>query len=271
VKKKRVLMLLLQLGLVVGFSASFYSYVQKEVEPTQVYTYSQDLNLKDSVKVSVEEIPAKAVKEGMVIVGSEEYDQETLEKQVVNTKVSKGHYVYSNQLTEEENIDPFETMDLSKHRKISLPISYVEGFGGDIKRGDKIDLIFTGQGEKASENGDATFQYSKTFLQDVIVYNITTGSGFKFQDHSKNSPSDLMGEEGETIATENASDELAVITIAVTLDQAEEISARKSIGTISFASRFEDEQSYETRGFVVGEYDKIFSAPANAEKNTNNN
>lgn len=265
-KKKRLIMLFLQLVLVVAFSAFFYTYVDKEVEPTEVYVYSQDLNVKDEVSVGVVEIPAKAIQEGMLVVGDED-DEKLLEKnKFVNVKVSKEQFVYEKQLSKEGDIDPFETMDLEKYRKVSLPISYVEGFGGDIQRGDTVDLIFTGAGKKSDEQNESEFQYSKAFLQDVLVYNVTTADGYRFDGHSEKALGETPeGTEGEEVQVSANAEELAVITLAVTLDQAEEIQARKSIGVISFASRFEDNKSYETLGFVIGEYDKVFSAPANAE------
>lgn len=263
-KKKKLVMVFLQLALVVGFSASFYTYVQKEVEPTKVYTYSQDLNIKDGVKLEVTEIPAKAVQKGMVVVNKDNKKEE-LEKKVANTKVSKGQFVYDSQLVESSEVDPFETIDLSKYRKVSLPISYVEGFGGDIKHGDRVDLVFTGQGKKQENGVEQNFQYSKTFLQDVLVYNVTTDTGFRFEDHSSKLEGEVSEGGGEEIQASGSDGDLAVITLAVTLDQAEEIQARKSLGAISFASRFEDNQSYETLGYVIGDYEKIYSAPANAE------
>lgn len=260
-------MLFLQLALVVGFSVSFYTYVQKEVEPTKVYTYSKDLNVKDGVKVDVTEIPAKAVQEGMVL--AKDQKKADVEKKVANAKVLQGQFVYEKQLVKENQVDPFETMDLTKYRKISLPISYVEGFGGDVKRGDKVDLIFTGAGKKSPDTpteAEENFQYAKAFLQDVLVYSVSTSEGYRFENHSNKGLGETAeGEKGEEIEMSANSEELAVITLAVTLDQAEEISARQAIGKISFASRFDDNQSYETLGFVIGDYEKIFSAPANAE------
>jgi pilus assembly protein CpaB len=265
VKKKRLIMLFLQLGLVVGFSASFYTYVQKEVEPTKVYTYSQDLNISEKVKLTVKEIPKQAVQEGMVLA-DKNHKQVDLEKKVTNTKVLSGQFVYDKQLVKASDIDPFETMDLTKYRKVSLPITYVDGFGGDIKRGDRVDLVFTGQGKKADVGGEKTFQYSKAFLQDVLVYNVTTDTGYQFDNHSKQVEGAVAnGSNGDKLQTSDASGELAVVTLAVKLDQAEEIEARKSLGTISFASRFNDNQSYETLGFVIGDYDKVFSGFVNAE------
>lgn len=264
-KKKRTIMLFLQLALLIGCVFTFYSYVQKEVQPTKVYQYVNTLDVNDAVKVMVTEIPAKAVKDGMLLV-NDKNKQKDIESKVANTKVFKGHYVYNEQLSKPSEIDVFKTIDLSKYRKISLPITYVEGFGGDVKRGDKVDLVFTGQGEKEDDGTGLAkeFQYSKTFLQDVLVYSVTTDTGYRFDDHSAKAEGEVE-EGGENISTSGSAEDLAVITVAVTLDQVEEIQTRKAVGTISFASRFEENQSYETLGFVVGDYEKIFSGTANAE------
>lgn len=272
-------MLLLQLALVVGFSFSFYTYVDKEVESTPVLAYDSNLYVGDQASVTIKEIPFKAIQENMLTVadvkkemGIKDSDSvkaqdiiNFVEEKFVDAKVSSGQFVYEDQLVTKEQIDPFETLDLSKYRKVSLPISYVEGFGGNVKRGDRVDLVFTGQGVKKEGMTEETFQYSKTFLQDVLVYSVTTDDGYKFQDHSEYGENEISGGDGEKMSTEGASGELSVITLAVTLDQIEEIKTRQAKGTISFASRFDEHQSYETLGYVIGDYDKVFSGSVNAE------
>jgi len=256
-----MIILFFQLVLIVGFSFSFYNYVQKEVQPVDVFVYNKDLDVNtqitasDITKVSV---PSKAVTKDFAL------DPKEVVGKYVQTQVFANQFVYDKQLVDEGETDPFESMDLAKLRKISLPISYVEGFGGNISRGDKVDLVFTGQGTKQDETGmEQTFRYSKVFLQDVYVYGVTTDDGYQFQDRTQTSG--VVEDETEQIDTTSSSSELAVLTLAVTLEQAEEIRARMSSGEVSFLSRFDDNESYETLGFVLGDYEKVFSAPANAE------
>lgn len=268
-KKKRIIIFLLQAVLAVGIATYFYSYVQDQVKPTEVYVYSKSLSSSEPVSVAIKEIPSSAIQPGMIKVNEKKKSE--LENKFVNVDVQKGHFVYESQLAEEGEVDIFETMDLSKYRKVSLPISYVDGFGGDIKRGDKVDLIFVSEGEKESEDAltssTSKFTYAKTFLQDVLVYNVVTGKGDKFLSHAEREKlqQEAGEEESESIAVEGSTDELAVITLAVTLDQAEEIEARRNAGIIAFAGRFDENESYETLGYILGDYQKIFSAPANAE------
>lgn len=273
-KKKRTLILLLQLALVIGFSFSFYSYVQNEVKDTPVLVYERDLNVGEQADVRIVEIPASGIQKNMLTVSdlvkemgakksvSEEKVIEYAETLFVNRDVKAGHYIYDDELVEEGKIDPFETMDLSRYRKVSLPISYVDGFGGNIKRGDRIDLIYTGQGETVKGASMANFQYSKVFLQNVLVYSVTTGNGYEFVDHSYKVEGQMSGED---ISVDGEAEELAVITLAVTLDQAEEIEARKASGSISFVARFDEHESYQTLGYVIGDYDKIPTGKMSAE------
>lgn len=263
-RKKKNLILVLQALLIIVASFYFYSYVQKEVNLVDVYQYSHDLKANDKVDYKVVQVPAVSVTENMVT------KEKDLEGKYVNTKVYADTMVYKEQLSDKGKVDPFASMDLTKYRKISLPISYVTGFGGELKRGDKVDLVFSGAGKKSNGNVESEFQYAKVFLQDIPVYNVTTGEGFRYMDHSNLTVTQATDsgskENGEAISAEASSEEMAVVTIAVTLEQAEEISARGNAGKLSLLARFDDSKSYQTLGYVLGDYDKVYSAPADAEK-----
>ena len=257
-------MLLIQLVAIVAFTFSFYSVVQKEVEPTEAYVFTKDLEV--NAKVASEDIqkvtvPSKAITKDFAL------NPEDIVGKYLSTDVHANQYVYVKQLQGEGEIDPFKSMDLSTYRKISLPVNYVEGFGGDLKRGDRVDLVFVGEAEKRNEKtGDKDkFRYSKVFLQDVLVYSVVTGDGYRYESNYKVTESDSSYREGEKISADSNSSELAVVTIAVKLDEAEQISARLKAGSIKLLGRFNEHQSYETMGYVVGDYEKIYSAPANAE------
>lgn len=261
-KKKRTLILGLQVLLLVGTIFGFMWYTKNEVEPVKVYVFNSSLSANSKISesdVKAVSIPASAV------TGSFALNPEEFVGKYVGMDVMAGTFVYDAQIVEEGNLDPFESMDLTKYRKISLPISYVEGFGGDIMRGDQVDLIFTGQGKTKDESGsESTFQYSKAFLQDVVVYSVTTSDGYNYLS-PVNGGGETDSETGEAISTTTSTDEMSVITLAVTLDQAEEIAARMETGTIRLVGRFQENESYETLGFVLGDYSKVFTAPANAE------
>jgi pilus assembly protein CpaB len=263
-KKKRLAIMGLQMALIAGFSVSFYQYVQNEVEPVEVYVFNKDLpvNAKitkdDITKVTV---PAKAVTSDFALNGKD------IVGKYVTTKAFKNQFVYKKQLVEKGKVDPFDSMDMSKLRKISLPINYVDGFAGNIKRGDKVDLLFTGEGVKKTADGEQTFKYSKVFLQNVYVYNVATEEGYKFVDHSHLTKDEVAGAKssGEKIDTSGNTSEIGVVTLAVTLDQAEEIATRLKAGEVRLLGRFEDSQSYETLGYVLGDFGKVFSEKVNAE------
>ncbi len=263
-KKKKMIMTILQLALIIGFAYSFYAYVQNEISPTTVYIYTRSIT-DVNTQVQPEDIKAVSIPAKAVTADFARNANDIIGKHV-NSKVFDGQYVSQRQLIEKENIDIFETLDLTKHRKISLPISYLEGFSGNIKKGDVIDLVFSNIGESEDELGDTQpFTYSKTFLQSVLVFSVNTEDGFAFADHSDVNLSVVNDLEGEPLDTSSTSEELAVITLAVTLEQAEEINSRINTGKISFLGRFDDSVDYETLGFVIGDYSKVFSGKANAE------
>lgn len=258
-KKKRVIVLILQLIIIVIAATMFMSMTKKTVQPTNVYVYDRDvLNVDEPITtndVRLTSIPKAAVTSNFAT------DIDEIVGMYVDGKVRSGQYVYKDQLITLEEVDPFEQMDLSKHRKISLPISFVEGFSGNIKRGDRVDLVYTGLGETedSDEKRGEEFKYSKVFLQDLIVYNVNTDEGFRFKDYSNYTVGNLV----DTEVMEAA--EMATITLAVTLEDAEEIRARSLAGEVSFLGRFEDSKSYNTLGYVLGDYQKIYSGKGSAE------
>lgn len=254
-KKKRRIVLLIQIILVVLSVFLLIQYTNKQVELTDVYVYSRDINdvsdkltKEDVKKVS---IPITAISKDFAL------KEEEIVGKHVDSKVRAGQYVYKNQLIELDEVDVFETMDLSEYRKISLPISFVDGFAGNIKRGDRVDLVYTGEGLKVDEESleDKEYKYSKVFMQDVLVYSVNTDDGFKFVDRSQYTPNAFDEDEEEEIDDS----EIATITLAVTLEQAEEIEVRTNAGIVRFLGRFNESESYETLGYTIGEYDEIQS------------
>ena len=257
-----MVILIIQVILILVGTFGFLNYSSNKVKPTPVYIYARTID--DSSKAITEddvkrvEIPESAVTKDMCkkiddIVGK-----------YADTKVSKGQYVYKNQLVDIEDIDVFKTLDLGNLRKVSLPITFVDGFAGNIKKGDTVDLVYTGEGTHDDEDGkQETFKYSKVFLQDVLVYSVNTGDGYKFVDYSQYSPDDYI--EGEEISVDEKKQDLSIITLAVTLEQAEEIEARVNSGKVRFIGRFDDSKSYNTLGYIMGDYQKIFTGQGHAE------
>ena len=271
-KKKRMIILILQIVIVLLSVFMIMRYTNRKISPTEVYIYTRNIDDpslplgKEDVKKVV--VPAEAISKDFV-----RSEDEIIGKHV-DAKVFAGQYVYRSQLVERENVDVFATMDMSKYRKISLPISYVDAFAGNIKKGDTVDLVYTGSGtgagnfnddeEEFSIGGNSGFTYSKVFMQDVLVYSVNSADGYKYIDHSQRLPGYDESKE-EVSAEATSSGDLAIITFAVTLEQAEQIEARMRTGQISFLGRFDDSKSYNTLGYVLGNYQKVFSGQGFAE------
>lgn len=264
-KKKRILILILQIVIVLGSLFMLMNYTNNRIKPTEVFIYNTNidditrpLTAKDIKKVTV---PAEAISKNFI------KDESEIIGKHVDGKVSAGQYIYNNQLISYEDVDVFKNLDMSKYRKISLPITYEEAFAGNLKRGDLLDLMYIGKGSKDPIDENDTggpFTYSKVFMQDVLVYSVNDADGYQYLDRS----SRLAGydENKEEISTDvGSSGDLAIVTFAVTLEQAEQIEARANTGHIRFVGRFEESVSYNTLGYVMGDYGKVFSGQGFAE------
>lgn len=254
-KKMRLTSMLVQGGLLVAFAGGFYFFTQTQVAPTEVYTYARDISVNTVIQegdLVKKYIPKDAVTSDMVT------DKNEVVGKAIATKVYPGEYVIKQKLIEENQIDPFEQMDLSNYRKISLSVDMRDAVGGNLKKGDKVDLSFVGTSEIQGEGKE--FTYAKTFLQDVLVYNVIDDGGRKYIDQTEGT-SNLVNENGEVVE----SGALAVVTLAVTGDQAEEIQARLEKGKIKILGRFEDSVDTSTTGYTLGEYGPVISQNANPE------
>lgn len=249
--KKRAIFLV-QLGLVGVFSVGMNVYMKKELNPAMVYVYKNRVTKNSQIEESdlvLKSIPANA-KDGAFLT---ENDMEKIRQgiMVAATDVEAGQYAYSSQVKEGKKIDPFETMDLSNYRKISIPVSYETSVAGEIEKGDKIDLVFIGDAKGPNESGS----YAKTFMQDVLVYSVTTGEGFEYVSHShlkKSESATAISEDGSTIIPVEDITSPALVTIAVPMNQAEEILARLEQGTVKILGRFDESEYTESTGYVFG-------------------
>lgn len=270
-KKRKTIALILQFVITFAFIFSSYQYVQKTVADTPAYVFTRNISKSTQIEdddVKVVNVPKKALTQNNI------FKKEDVVGKYANTDVYAGNLAYKNQMIDEGKMEVFEKLDLTKMRKISLPINYLEGFGGELRRGDRVDLIYTGKGTKktSDEYGGAEeqFTYSKIFLQDVLVWNVTTGDGYKFvpkNEYSKTEVTAASGdyEGGEKIEVSPDEGELKIVTLMVTLEQAEEINARLNTGNVKLVGRFDESSSYETLGYVLGDYGKVFTGNANAE------
>lgn len=258
-KGKGIAMTFFTGGFVALFVGGIYVYTQNQIEPVTAYEFSRDIPVNTKIEKSdlrSVSIPQSAVKENMIL-----NPKEILGK-YNNTKVYNGEYVIKSNLVEKEDVDPFESIDLTKLRMITIPADYASALGGDIQRGDRIDLIYVGEANK----GEKDFTYAKTIMKDVLVYATNTDDGYKYVNQAENIKGQVY-EGGEDIDTTGETGGLGSITLAVTLNQAEEIASRMKTGSIQIVGRFNESQDYDTAGYVNGDYEKIFSGAGNAETN----
>lgn len=263
--KKRAIFLV-QLALVGFFSVGMYGYMQKELSPATVYVYKNGITKNSEIEMSdltTRTIPSKAKDSNFL-------SQKDIEKikqgiMVAATDVEPGQYAYSNQVKEGKKIDPFETMDLTNYRKITIPVSYETSVAGEIEKGDKVDLVFVGDAEN-TENGS----YAKTIMQDVLIYSVTTGEGFEYVSHSHMKKSETYVAASEEGSSDIAAEDMAaptLVTLAVPLNQAEELLARLEKGSIKILGRFEESEDINSPGFVFGGLNSglIFAGEKNVE------
>lgn len=264
-KSGKIALTVLQFGAVIAFAGGFYISTQRTMQPVTVYQLTQDIPMNSKIGASDfkrVEIPRDAVTDSMLTDLDEVVDKHA------STRLFANQYATENMFVTQDEVDPFEIADLSKMRKITIPASYVDAIGGNLKYGDSVDLVFTDEGE--TKDGDV-YTYSQTFMQDVLVHSVTTDDGFRYVDRTDRSKGAVAStSENEEVSPEDTGD-LAQITLAVTPAQAEEIATRMESGIIKVVGRFNESTNVDPAGFIIGEYEKVFSGNQLGETNTNSN
>jgi pilus assembly protein CpaB len=260
--KKKLIVLLIQIILILMFVFTYKQYVEFSLQPTEVYMYARNLDV--GIKVTERDLittplSQMTLQNNMILAGNK---NEVLGK-YTTVKAIKNTIVYREQLGDISTVDKFASLDLSNSRVIALPASYETTVAGDLERGDRIDLMYTNGGATATtEEGSTSFAYAKIFMQNIPIYQLNTSDGFRFTGHA-NQDAYVVNDDGTT--TSQSYDGIASISLIVTPEQAEEIHARLLTGSIVFVKRFEESETHETLGFVIGEYGKLFAGNANAE------
>ncbi len=260
--KKKLIVLLIQIILILMFVFTYKQYVEFSLQPTEVYMYARNLDV--GIKVTERDLittplSQMTLQNNMILAGNK---NEVLGK-YTTVKAIKNTIVYREQLGDISTVDKFASLDLSNSRVIALPASYETTVAGDLERGDRIDLMYTNGGATATtEEGSTSFAYAKIFMQNIPIYQLNTADGFRFTGHA-NQDAYVVNEDGTT--SSQSYDGIASISLIVTPEQAEEIHARLLTGSIVFVKRFEESETHETLGFVIGEYGKLFAGNANAE------
>lgn len=252
-KKMKVATMLIQGVVLIASVGGFYVYTQKQINPQEVYAFSREIPAKTKIQdadLVKKYIPRDAVTPDMITDKSQAIDK------CLTVTGFTSQYVVTEQLVNEEDIDPFAKIDLSTYRKISIPIESKDAVGGNLKKGDKVDLTYISQGD----SGSGTFTYAKTFMNNVLIYNIIDDGGRRYVDNTEGSSS--VDANGNSIESGN----MSTVILAVTPTQAEEINARLKIGTIKFVGRFDESEDSSTSGFTIGSNGTINITETNPEK-----
>lgn len=246
-----------EMGLVLGFGVLVHQYVQSQIQPVEVFRFNRDLDenhIITGAEISKVTIPATA------ITSEFERNPDMIVGKAVGTDVYANNYVYSQQLIDKNDRDDFVEMDMSELRKISIPLDMMNTFGGNLQRGDRVDLMFSGS------SGNA--RYSRVFMQGVPIFEVYDETGRTYRPRvSSESMPEVDPYSGEQIGgSSNGDVGIPVMAVlAVTVEEAEEIEARMNAGNVGIVGRFEDSESYETLGFAYGEYERILTQKSNAE------
>lgn len=262
--KKKLIILALQIIISIIFVMGYKTYVDFSLQPVTVIGFASDLEA--GTKITQRDLLSIPVSQ-MTLNGN----MITLDN--INSIVGKytkmdviaNSIAYSGQLSDTAGVDKFASLDLSNARVISIPATYMSSAQGEFERGDTIDLIYSASAT-AEGGGDQSFNftYSKIFMQGVTVYQVNTESGYRFTPHTHMYASDVITLPDGTQTT-TAYSEIASVSIIVTPEQAEEIYTRKQNGTIEIIKRFDESETHETLGFVIGNYGKIFVGNASTE------
>jgi|GEM_PF-2529743 len=269
--KKKLIVLFLQILLIGAFVFTYKQYVEFSLQPTEVYGYARSLDV--GIKITERDlVPIPLSQMTLNLDMIQVTDKNAIVGKYTRIPVVMHSIAYKEQLGDITSVDKFASLDLSNSRVISLPIEYINGVAGDFKRGDRLDLMYSTAGANSSTSTESTaFTYAKIFMQNVPVYQVNTAGGYKFTPHSDKDMYSVPDATAQTDTSKAAApqaqtyDAIAGISLIVTPEQAEQIQARQISGNIVFVKRFDESETHETLGFVIGQYGKIFAGNANAE------
>lgn len=258
-KLKNIIFTGVQASVVVALLWGVNSYTAAKIQPTPVYVFAHDLEANSIITkndVEIKEFPREALNSSMI------FKEEDIVGKYVDAKVIAGQFAYKNIVVDKEDANLNNNIDFSKLRRFSIAVDDLVLAGGGIRPGDRVDLIYTSglEGDDAEGNDTKPTVYAKTFLQNVPVYSVVKDGSESRSRNESNSRTQQTEEDstngaGKSISTADTSmgrDE-AVLTLALTLEQYEEVLARQALGEVSVISRFGESESYSTIGFVLGD------------------
>ena len=278
---KKMVILVIQLVALVLFIISYKNYTDSIVKPISVYQFSRTIPEGTKIQASdlaLAEVATNTYKSNMIL----STDISSVVGKYTTTKVYKDTLCYTAQFGALDTSNSmFTSLDLTNAILLSLEVD-MNAVGGYLAPGDKINLIFTGQGtasiinlSKDNEEGDESgsdsneessedFVFSKTFLQDVTVYDVLGSNGFKYIQKADRYYGQLPSVDVVDPGSAD-SNSIAYLLLIVSPEEAEEIKTREHAGQITIVKRFDETETHDTLGYIIGNYGKIFSGNANAE------
>lgn len=279
--KKKMIILVIQLFALIVFVFSYKSYTDSVVKPVSVYQFARTIPEGTKIEASdlqLTQVAANTYKSNMILAS----DINSVVGKYTTAKVYQGTLCYSAQFgTLNTSNSKFSSMDLTNAVLMSLKVD-MNAVGGYLAPGDKINLIFTARGSaslinlsSSQESNDGSesqkteettesFVYSKTFLQEVVIYDVLASNGFKYvykADRYNGQTPNL--DVADPISADSGN--LAFLLLIVSPEEAEQIKTRETSGTITVVKRFDETETHDTLGYIIGNYGKIFSGNANAE------
>lgn len=266
-----MLVIIIQCVLILVISGIYLVIQKVSVNPTTCYVYKN--NYKEGTVLQESDFEKKLIpKDG--IDKSMVTDLSALNGKVLDASVIAGHYVYGDEFIEEEYADTFKQEDTTQLRKYTIPVTRETALGGDIKSGDYVDLMFSGEAKATdvskmkdkvdtnnSQSEDMSLYYTKIFMSKVRVYKVTTSTG---SDYVNASEMPTNPEDGESSGGDGA--DPAFVTLAVTAEQLQEIKTRQNIGDVTIVGLFKDTVESTSEGFTMTDKD-VYTEYADPETN----
>lgn len=262
----KLILTIIEIVLIICVAFGFMTYSKKSMSPEVVYQFNRKMPVNTVIQesdISQIEIPEKAVTSNMV------RNKEDIVGKAITTTVFPNTYVYSEHLIEASQVNVFEGMDLSNYRKFAMKADIAEGMTGELAKGQKIDLVFVGEGTNQGDpvvkaDGRQTtdsFTYATTFMQSVLIWDIVDEKGNTYVPPTENT----KPAEGENVETQEEEFKGSYIILAVTMDQYEELLVRMQKGSVGIVNRFEDSVDVISNGYVIGDKFPVTMGPGQVE------
>ena len=250
---KKGLFLVMNVALIVLIFAASFMFIQTSINNHTIFIYKTDMKAGEKISqedLNIIEFPAEKIKDVIPL------SPDDVLGKVLKNDVYANEIVFSDHLSDPDKADAFHQIDdMSTYRKIPLEVDMLKTFGGTLMKGDRLDLVYTGQTSAGAEKGT----YTKTFIQNALVYGVYDAAGNEI--------------EADKAAQPGTSDELkdqelqepTIIVLAVPITQAEEIVARSKQGAISLVGRFPGSENVVTLGYTLHGGEPVYTGTSSME------